>query len=50
MVFHWSLRDSKSFQVSRSLFSILADLNKAVAWMISAQPPISNFSRPFQAC
>ena len=27
MVFYWSLRDSKSPQVSRTLLSILADLN-----------------------
>ena len=30
MVFHWSLCDSKSPQVSRAFLSILADLNIAV--------------------
>ena len=35
MVFYWSLRDSKSPQVSRTLLSILADLSNAVVWMVS---------------
>ena len=35
MVFHWSLSDSKSPQVSRTLLSILADLSNAVVWMVS---------------
>ena len=30
MVFHWNLNDSKSSQVSRSLLSILTDLNNIV--------------------
>ena len=30
MVFHWSLSDSKSPQVSRTLLSILADLNNTL--------------------
>ena len=47
MVFHWSLCDSKSPLVSRTLLSILADLNNAVILMVSARPPISNSSRPF---
>ena len=47
MVFHWSLSDSKSPQVSRTLFSILADLNNAVVWMISTRPFISKSSSPF---
>ena len=34
MVFHWSLSDSKSAQVSRTLLSILVDLNNAVAWIV----------------
>ena len=38
MVFHWSLSDSKSPQVSRSLLSILAVLNKAVVWMVTTRP------------
>ena len=47
MVFHWSLRDSKSSQVSRTLLSILAVLNNAVVWMVSTRPPISKSSSPF---
>ena len=35
MVFHWSLSDSKSPQVSRTFSSILADLNNAVVWIFS---------------
>ena len=35
MVTHWSLNDSKSLQVSRTLRSILADFNIAVVWMVS---------------
>ena len=30
MVFHWSLSDNKSPQVSRNLLGILADFNNAV--------------------
>ena len=33
MVFHWSLGDSKSPQVSKTLLSILAIFNNAVVWM-----------------
>ena len=33
-VFHWSLSDSKSPQVSRTLLSILAVLNNTVVWMV----------------
>ena len=47
MVFHWSLSDSKSPQVSRTLLSILADLNSAVGWMVSTRVRISNSSNPF---
>ena len=47
MVFHWSLSDSKSPQVSRTLLSILAVLNNAVVWMVSTRPPTSKSSRPF---
>ena len=36
----WSLNDSKSPQVSRTLLSILADLNNAVVWMVSTCPII----------
>ena len=38
MVFHWSLSDSKSLQVSKTLLSILADLNNVVVWMVSTRP------------
>ena len=46
MVFHWSLSESKSSQVSRTLLSILADLNYAVVWIISTRPLISKCSSP----
>ena len=46
MIFNWSLRDSKSPQVSRTLLSILADLNHAVVSMIAARLLISVFSSP----
>ena len=39
--------DSKSPQVSRTLFSILADFNNAVVWMVSTNPLISKSSSPF---
>ena len=48
MVFHWSLSDSKSPQVSRTLLSILAVLNTAVVWMVSTRPPTSKSSSPFR--
>ena len=47
MVFHWSLSDSKSPQVSRTLLSILAVFNNAVVWMVSSRPPTSKSSSPF---
>ena len=47
MFFHWSLSDSKSPQVSRTLLSILAVLNNAVVWMVSTRPPTSKSSGPF---
>ena len=47
MVFHWSLSDCKSPQVSRILLSILAVLNNAVVWMVSTRLPTSKFSSPF---
>ena len=47
MVFHWSLSDSKSPQVSRTLLSILAVLSNAVIWIVSTHPPTSKSSRPF---
>ena len=35
MVFYWRVSDSKSPQVSRTLLSILADLNHFVTWILS---------------
>ena len=46
IVSHTSLSDSKSPQISRTLLSILADLNNAVVWMVSTRPLISKFSSP----
>ena len=46
MVFHWSLSDCKSTQVSTTLLSILAVLNNVV-WMVSTRPPTSKSSSPF---
>ena len=37
MVFHWSLSDNKSSQVSRTLLSIQVDLSNAVVWMVSTR-------------
>ena len=45
MVFYWSLSNSKSPQVSRTLLSILIVLNKAVIWMVSTRPPTSKSSK-----
>ena len=47
MVFHWSLSDSKSPQVSRTLLSILAILNNTVVWMVSTCLPTSKSSSSF---
>ena len=47
MVFHWSLSDSKSPQVSRTRLRIQAVLSHAVVWIVSTLPPTSKFSRPF---
>ena len=46
-VFHWSLSDSKSPQVSRTRLRILAVLSHAVIWIVSTSPPNSKSSRPF---
>ena len=46
-VFHWSLRDNKSSQVSRTLLSILSDLNNVIVWIIPTRPLISKSSSPF---
>ena len=47
MVFHRSLSDSKSLEVSGTLFSILADLNGGVVWMVSTCVFIFNYLSPF---
>ena len=47
MAFHWSLSDSMSPQVSRTLLSILAVLNNVGVWMVSTRPPTSKSSGPF---
>ena len=47
MVFHWSLSNNKSSQVSWTLLNILVDLNNAVVWMASTRPLISKSSSPF---
>ena len=47
MVFHWSLSDCKSPQVSRTLLSILVVLNTVLVWIVSTRPPTSKSSRPF---
>ena len=47
MLSHWGLSDIKSPQVSRTLLSILADLNNAVVWMVSTCPLIS---KSFSTC
>ena len=47
MVFHWSLSDSKSPQVSKTRLRILAVLSNAVVWIVSVRLPISKSSRPF---
>ena len=46
MVFHWSLNDSKSPKVSRTLISSLSHLN-AVVWMFSTRVLIFNSSSSF---
>ena len=47
MVFHWSLSDSKSLQVSGTRLSIPAVLSNAVFWIVSTRPLTSKSSRPF---
>ena len=47
MVFHGSLSDSKSPQVSRTRLRILAVLSNAVIWIVSTRPPTSKSSKPF---
>ena len=45
MVFHWSLSDSKSPQVSKIRLSILAVVSNAVVWIVYTRPPTSKSSR-----
>ena len=47
MVFHWSLGESKSPQVSRTFLSIRAVLSNALVWMVSTRPPTSKSSSRF---
>ena len=47
MVSHWTLRNNKFPEVSRTLLSTLADLNDAVVWRVSTRPLISESSSPF---
>ena len=47
MVFHWSLSNRKSPQVSRTRLRILAVLSNAVVWIVSTRPLTSKSSRPF---
>ena len=44
MVFHWSLSDNLSPQVSRTFPSILVDLSNVVAWIVSTRPLITKSS------
>ena len=47
MVSHWISSDSRSALISRTLLSIMADLNSAVAWMVLIRPLVSKSSCPF---
>ena len=47
VVFHWVLSDCKSTLATRTLLTILTDLNKALVGMISVLPLISYSSSPF---
>ena len=47
MVFHWSLSDSQSPQISRTRLRILAVRSSAVVWIVSTRPQTSKSSRPF---
>ena len=48
MVFHWSLSDSKSSHVSRTVLGIPTDLYSIVVSMVSARPLTSKSSSTFQ--
>ena len=45
--FYWSLSESKSPQISRTILSIQAILNNAVVWMVSTRPQTAMSSSPF---
>ena len=45
-VFHWSSQGCKSPLVSKTLLSIIADLNNAVVWMVSIRPLTFNSVSP----
>ena len=47
MVFHRSVSDSKSPEVSTTRLSILTVLSNAVIWIVSTYPPTSKSSKPF---
>ena len=47
MIFHWSLSDSKSPQVSWTRLRILAVLSIVVVWIVSTRLLTSKSSRPF---
>ena len=47
MILYWSLSDSNSHQVSRTLLSIRVVLNNVVVWKVSTRPPISKSPMPF---
>ena len=50
MVFRWSLSDKKSPEVSRTLLSILANLNIILIWIVSIRPQNFNlFFKPLGA-
>ena len=46
MVFHWSLSDCMSSQVSTTLLRILSDFNNSALSMVSARALISKYSTP----
>ena len=47
MVLYWSLSDSNSLLVSRTLLSILTYENSTVVWIVSIHPLFSNYSSHF---
>ena len=46
MVFYWSLSDSTSPKLSRTILSILANLKNVIDMMVSIRPLISKSSSP----